>query len=234
MGYDFYLPVIQSRYLDKFSFIECADKLSTMLGDYPQVAIGTVCKCKDMDFILYCCQVARKFFPNSWIHAFGLTLNALPKVKRYINSFDSMAWTFPRTHGSHSCKNKHERKQYFETYLKKVLNVAPEVRFYTFPDVAEYPYILCNRKNYEILFSPKHNFKHAIVDVGVVEFKNPHVKDYPPNFIKYWKQKTIQLNEVFKGKVWFVIPDYPDDYNPGQFGDNISKTLENIKYFLNL
>ena len=114
-----WLPVIQARYLNKFSFLESAKKLHSLIGDYPHIAIGTVCKCRKLDFIVYCCKVARKFFPNSWIHAFGLTLSALPKVAQIIDSFDSMAWTFPRTSG-HSCKNKQERLEYFYAYLEKV------------------------------------------------------------------------------------------------------------------
>ena len=85
-----WLPVIQSRYLDIFSFYESCQKLRDLIGDYPRIAIGTVCKTRKLSFIEKCCSIARKFFPNSWIHAFGLTLRALPKVKDYIDSFDSL------------------------------------------------------------------------------------------------------------------------------------------------
>ena len=112
-----WLPVIQSRYLNRFSFLESAKQVKEIVGEYPRVAIGTVCKCNRLDFIIYCCKVARKIFPNSWVHAFGLTLKALPKVAHLIDSFDSMAWTFPRESGGHSCKNMGERLQYFHAYL---------------------------------------------------------------------------------------------------------------------
>jgi len=115
-----WLPVIQSRYLDKFSFLESCQKLRELVGNYPRVAIGTVCKTKDLSFITYCCKAARTHFPNSWIHAFGLTLSALPKVADLIDSFDSMAWTFPRERGGHSCRNRKECLQYFYAYLEKV------------------------------------------------------------------------------------------------------------------
>jgi len=85
-----WLPVIQSRYFNRFSFIEGCKKLHHLIGNYPRVAIGTVCKVRNVKYITYCCKVARKFFPKSWIHAFGLTLTALPKVTKYINSFDSL------------------------------------------------------------------------------------------------------------------------------------------------
>jgi len=115
-----WLVPIQGRYMDKFSFLESCQRLREIVGDYPRLAIGTVCKTNNLDFIAYCCRAARVFFPRSWIHAFGLTLTALPKVANAIDSFDSMAWTFPRGRGGHSCRNRVERARYFYAYLKKV------------------------------------------------------------------------------------------------------------------
>jgi len=114
-----WIPVLQCRYMNRLSFFEACERTREIIGDYPQVAIGTVCKCRKLDFIEYCCKVARKFFPNSWVHAFGLTLSALPRVCDIIDSFDSMAWTFPRKPG-HSAKGKRELKQYFDKFLQKV------------------------------------------------------------------------------------------------------------------
>jgi hypothetical protein len=119
-----WLVSIQSRYLDRFSFFESCAKLKDLVGDYPRIAVGTVCKTNDLGFIEYCCQIARRFFPHSWIHAFGLTLSALPRVSRYINSWDSMAWTFPRKPG-HSCKNSRERVRYFMEYIERVKCTCP-------------------------------------------------------------------------------------------------------------
>jgi hypothetical protein len=118
-----WLPVIQSRYLDRFSFMESCQMVREAVGDYPRVAVGTVCKTQKLSFIEYCCKAARKHFPKSWIHAFGLTLNSLPRVKGYINSWDSLAWTFPRKPGA-SCKNAKERVQFFTDYLKRLNMVA--------------------------------------------------------------------------------------------------------------
>jgi hypothetical protein len=92
-----WLPVLQSRFLNIFTFYEACDRMKRLLGDYPRVAIGTVCKTRKHSFIVECCKITRKFFPKSWIHAFGLTLDVLPKVKKYINSFDSLACYYPRT-----------------------------------------------------------------------------------------------------------------------------------------
>jgi hypothetical protein len=114
-----WLPVLQSRYLNCFSFLESCERTKELIGNYPRIAIGTVCKCNKLSFVEYCCKVARKYFPDSWIHAFGLTLRALPKVKDVLDSFDSMAWTFPRQRG-HSAKNMKEMRQYLDAYLEKV------------------------------------------------------------------------------------------------------------------
>jgi len=116
-----WLPVLQARYMDRLSFLESCWMTREVLGEgYPRIAIGTVCKCRKLDFIEYCCRAARKFFPEAWIHAFGLTLSALPRVRGVIDSFDSMAWTFPRGRGGHSAKNKRELIQYFKAYLERV------------------------------------------------------------------------------------------------------------------
>lgn len=120
-----WLPVIQSRYKNRFSYLHSCKKTKEIIGDYPQIAIGTVCKCNELSFIEYCAKATRKTFPKSWIHAFGLTLRALPKVKDYIDSFDSMAWTFPRTLG-HSAKNNKEMKQYFQAYLNRINEILTE------------------------------------------------------------------------------------------------------------
>lgn len=111
---------LQSRFLNIFTFAEAIQGVKDLVGDYPRLAIGTICKTNKIDFIDSCCQMARLNFPNSYIHAFGLTLRAIPKVKEQIDSFDSMAWTFPRTPGRSSCKTEIERKQFFENYLNRL------------------------------------------------------------------------------------------------------------------
>jgi hypothetical protein len=91
-----WLPVLQSRYLNLLSFYEACERTRKLIGNYPRIAIGTVCKTRKHAFIIECCRIARKFFPKSWIHAFGLTLDVLPRVKFFINSFDSLACYYPR------------------------------------------------------------------------------------------------------------------------------------------
>lgn len=114
---------LQSRYLNKFSFLRGVQEIKDLLGHYPYLAIGTVCKCKKLDFIEYCCSVARHHFAKSWLHAFGLTLNALPRVNGIINSWDSMAWTFPRKTGGRSFRMG-EEVEYFEAYLKRIEEIT--------------------------------------------------------------------------------------------------------------
>jgi len=115
-----WLPVIQARYLDFLSYFESLERTKEIIGeDYPRVAIGTVCKTRKLRFIIECAKATRIHFPKSHIHAFGLTLTALPKVKQYIDSFDSSAYTFPHS-GKHSCKNQKERIEYLKADLKKV------------------------------------------------------------------------------------------------------------------
>jgi len=143
-----WIPSIQSRYLNRFSFLESCKTVKELIGDYPRVAIGTVCKTNRINFIEYCCKVARSNFPNSHIHAFGLTLRALPKVAKtiaswdslvpecgrtkwrhsFIDSFDSLSYTFPRCGHQPSCKNLDDRRKFFYAYLQRIqqiLNINP-------------------------------------------------------------------------------------------------------------
>lgn len=112
-----WLPSVQARYLDVKSFVRACKRLRN-IADFRCIAIGTVCKTKNLSFIERCCGIARSFFPNAWIHAFGLTLNAITRVSHLIDSFDSMAWTFPRNAGGWSAKNTQERIEYFNRYVK--------------------------------------------------------------------------------------------------------------------
>jgi len=115
-----WLISLQSQFLNIFTFTKAIQGVKDLVGDYPRIAIGTVCKTNNLDFIENCCKVARAHFPHSWIHAYGLTLTALPRVNGWLDSFDSMAWTFPRGRGRGSCKNKEERLQYFNEYLQRI------------------------------------------------------------------------------------------------------------------
>jgi len=124
-----WLPIIQSDYLSVDSFRECA-KVVREETDVDRVAIGTVCKTRNLKFIVSCCRIARRVFPDRHIHAFGLTLNALPKVRHLIDSFDSLAWTFPRRSG-HSYKTKAEQRRYFWEYVNLYRQYIDPKRYQT-------------------------------------------------------------------------------------------------------
>jgi len=91
-----WLPVIQSRFHDRFSFLSALAEVRSIIGDYERVAIGTVCKSRDSGWIAYTAQATRNYFPHSKIHAFGATLKALPKFHMYVYSADSVSWDWGR------------------------------------------------------------------------------------------------------------------------------------------
>jgi len=141
-GVNWLIP-LQSQFLNPFSFAESCQRTRDLIGDYPQVAIGTVCKTKKLKFISYCCRMARRIFPRSHIHAFGLTLRALPRViptlsswdslaadpggrRLWLDSFDSDAYTFPRGRGQGSCKTERERVQFFYAYIQRIKEILEE------------------------------------------------------------------------------------------------------------
>ena len=82
----------QSKFLDFDNFKKSLRRLSDF--DPPRIGIGTVCKTNNVEFIRKCCEAARARFPNAWIHAFGPTLWALPFIRFYVNSFDSLSYTW--------------------------------------------------------------------------------------------------------------------------------------------
>jgi len=99
--------------------------------DYPRIAIGTVCKTERVEFIEYCSKVARRQFPRSWIHSFGLTLRTIPRVKHLINSFDSLAWSYPSTNpttGDEKIEkfDKNKRKACFKYYIHRLKELLGE------------------------------------------------------------------------------------------------------------
>jgi hypothetical protein len=114
-----WLPVIQARFQDIRSFEESCKQLRE-INDFKRVALGTVCKTRNVKFILDCCRLARRYFPDAWIHAFGPTLSVIGLMRHYVNSFDSSAWTFPRTPHRASCRSTQEREQYFMEYLSSL------------------------------------------------------------------------------------------------------------------
>lgn len=109
------------------------------------------------------------------------------------------------------------------------------MRYYTNPPV-EWPYLFVTfsyQYPYKLLYK-KPSFKHAMVDCGVEQFQNPEVKDYPKGFMKEFEIRAKYISNHFGDRTLFTIPDYCDDLNLGQFGDNVSKTIENIEKFISV
>jgi hypothetical protein len=120
---------LQARYRNPFSFAEAVQGVHDLIGKYPRIAIGTICKTRKISFIEQSCKFARRHFPDSRIHGFGLTLSALPKVLDSLDSFDSMAWCFPR---------KDFKTWTRETGYKPFLNSAPAINSKTIFYFEEY------------------------------------------------------------------------------------------------
>ncbi len=115
-----HLPVIQSYFKDIKSY---RDYINWFKNEYPEpskIGIGSVCKMDDNKMGLEILKIAREEFPNSLIHVFGLRLIQFKWGYKYIDSFDSTSWTFPRKKGLPSAKNKEVKIDYFKDYLMSV------------------------------------------------------------------------------------------------------------------
>jgi len=108
-----WMPSLQAKRKDIESFKFSIKKFKEIFGeDYPIVAIGSVCKWKDVKLIEKYCKIARKELPKQWIHAFGPTVKSLPYIWRYINSFDSITTIF-------HVKNSKGSIDVWKRYIKK-------------------------------------------------------------------------------------------------------------------
>ncbi len=116
-----HMPVIQGYFNDPHSFVDYSEWFKSKFLDAPEViGVGTVCKLSEKETMLRTLYYARREFPDAWIHAFGLSIKYLDLLRGTINSFDSTAFTFPRTSGRPSAKNKQMRIDYFYEYLALV------------------------------------------------------------------------------------------------------------------
>lgn len=131
---DSHLPVIQSKYQNITSFKRFIWHFKAYyrdrLGDDwepSKIGIGSISKADNNELGVNMLKIARREFPNAWIHAFGLRFKQFRKGWRYINSYDSTSWTFPRGRGVPSCGSKAERKQFFIDYVKRINEVTPHL-----------------------------------------------------------------------------------------------------------
>jgi len=86
-----------------------------------RIALANLCTTKNTATIVKTVYIARQFCPDCSFHIFGPSIKAVEDAAlKQGDSFDSAAWTFPRSSGLWSAKNEHERRVYFELYLKRV------------------------------------------------------------------------------------------------------------------
>ena len=114
------------------------------------------------------------------------------------------------------------------------------MRFYTLPPKQiPYPYVLINavRPKVDYLVRYREFLDSVIIDSGVEMFRDPAVKDYPPNWFDRLAMLFKRVTSIAPhAKVWVTVPDYPDDYHPKALWvggkTNIERTLDNIIYAL--
>ena len=114
-------------------------------------------------------------------------------------------------------------------------------RFYTLPPVEiPYPFILINANRPNLYYVIRHRdfIVSVIIDSGVEIFRDPSVKDYPPNHFEKLVSLYRQVKNIVRdAEVYVTVPDYPDDYHPKSLWlngkTNIERTLDNILYALN-
>ncbi len=117
------------------------------------------------------------------------------------------------------------------------------VRFYTLPPLEiPYPYVLINANRPEngLRYIVRHRdiIESVIIDSGVEIFRDPSVKDYPPNHFEHLVSLYKRVRSYVSGvEIYVTVPDYPDDYYHRSLWisdeiTNIERTLENIKYAL--
>lgn len=120
------LPVIQSNYGSLKSLISYCNWFKKEFGSPSKLAVGSVCKMDSKHISQKLLREVRRQFPSSWIHAFGLRMGHIKGVLGVIDSFDSTSWTFPRTGGRPTCKNKAMCLDYFWEYITRLEEIKYE------------------------------------------------------------------------------------------------------------
>jgi hypothetical protein len=88
-----------------------------------RIALANLCTSKNTATIVKTVHTARQLCRDCRFHIFGPSVKAVEEALGMLkqgDSFDSAAWTFPRIRGLWSAKSEHERRVYFELYLKRV------------------------------------------------------------------------------------------------------------------
>ena len=124
-GNPHHLPVIQGYYNNPESYRNYCKRFIKEFGKPNKVAVGTVCKSDNIFLTEEIAIMTRKYFPDAWIHFFGLKLHHLRRSWMYINSYDSCSWTWPRNNKSGNNRrpqatNKSTKIQYFNEYVEQI------------------------------------------------------------------------------------------------------------------
>ena len=124
-----WLIPVQGHYRDPGS-VQYALSLYAVAGvpldDY--IAIANLCVENRHEIMIRTIAVAHNWlmangYMSTRIHVFGLDVATARKVRQYIYSFDSMAWTRPRAPGGWSAKTQKERVWLFITWLHKYADI---------------------------------------------------------------------------------------------------------------
>lgn len=117
---DYLMPVIQGRSGDYQSFKDYVRRIKKQYEPGIIGVSGSLCRSKDTNLVRGVLKMVQRELPGVWVHAFALRFSHLRGVNGLIDSFDSTNWTFPRTSGRGSCRNKEERIQYFYDYIRRL------------------------------------------------------------------------------------------------------------------
>lgn len=120
---------VQGHYKNPKSIINSLLKLEKLgiTKKYRIFGIANLCTENNTEILTTTVRIARQILgKEKWIHVFGPKLKSLPKIKNYIDSFDSTAWTRPVSPllGNYSAKNQFQRILFFSAWYLRYLEVV--------------------------------------------------------------------------------------------------------------
>jgi len=133
-----WLLPIQGHYRNPKSILKCIDAYWA-IGAWNRVkiaGIANLCTENDIGIIRDTIKLARMHIPEDIkLHGFGINLKAIRYVHRYLDSFDSMAWTRPvsrRLRKNYSARTIREKEEYFRAWIRRlhsILSVSDITKF---------------------------------------------------------------------------------------------------------
>jgi hypothetical protein len=110
-----HLLSIQGHYQVLNSFKRYCKWIKKEFGILDKLGIGTIGKLSTKEVCMKVMQMVRVEFPQAWIHVFGLRYDYIYEASRFVNSYDSTSWTFPRKSRG---KNIQEKLVFFDDWMK--------------------------------------------------------------------------------------------------------------------